>query len=268
MVKTLRSAPVGSVVLAPAGEERVDREIVILPDLDAVAREAAERWTTLARESIAARGQFYVALSGGSTPRALFSALAGGVYRERVEWSKTIVFWSDERCVPPDHADSNYRLAYETLLSKVPIPAGNAHRMRGEIDPEQAAREYEQTVRRELPTEIGAPVFDLILLGMGPDGHTASLFPGTSALYEKTKLVTANFVPRLNASRITFTLPLINAASRVVFLAAGADKANTLRDVLEGEFTPDVFPAQRVRPANGQLTWLIDRTAAAQLRRR
>lgn len=245
----------------------MEDEVVVLPDLNAVAREAADRWVTLAREPIAARGRFCVALSGGSTPRALFALLAGEAHREQVEWRRTLVFWSDERCVPPDHADSNYRLARETLLSKVSIPAGNVYRMRGEIDPEQAALEYEQTVRRELPTEVGAPVFDLILLGMGPDGHTASLFPGTAALCETTRLVTAPFVPRLNAHRITFTPPLINAAARVIFLVAGADKANTLRDVLEGEFKPDVFPAQLVKPASGQLTWLVDGAAAARLRR-
>ncbi|MGH2593851.1 MAG: 6-phosphogluconolactonase [Anaerolineae bacterium] len=256
----------------------MDTEIVVLPDLNAVAREAADRWIALARESIAARGRFTVALSGGSTPRALFSLLASEAHRDLVEWGRTIVFWSDERCVPPDHADSNYGMAREALLSKVPIPAWNVHRMRGEVDPEQAALEYEQTVWREAgaptsvggtePTKVGVPSFDLILLGMGPDGHTASLFPGTPAVHERTRLVAANFVPKLNAHRITFTPPLINAAAHVMFLVAGSDKADVLRAVLEGEFKPDVLPAQLVKPVEGQLTWLVDRAAGMHLQRK
>jgi len=253
----------------------MDREIVVLPDPGVVAREAADRWVTLARESIAARGRFTAALSGGSTPRALFSLLASEAYTDKVEWDRLLVFWSDERCVPPDHADSNYRLAHETLLSKVSIPAGNVYRVRGEIDSGQAALEYEEAVRREvgtptlvgseMPADASVPPFDLILLGMGPDGHTASLFPGTAALREKKRLVAANFVPRLNAHRITFTPLLINAASHVLFLVAGIDKADVLRAVLEGEFEPDVFPAQLVKPAQGQLTWLVDRAAGAHI---
>jgi len=263
----------------------MEREIVVLADLNAVAREAADRWIALARESIAARGRFTVALSGGSTPRALFSLLASEAHRDQVEWGRTVVFWSDERCVPPDHADSNYGMAREALLSKVPIPTGNVHRMRGELNPEQAALEYEQTVRRETgvpavrkpplglagvsqPTEVGTTVFDLILLGMGPDGHAASLFPGTPAIHEKARLVAANFVPKLNAHRITFTPPLINAAAHVMFLVAGSDKADVLRAVLEGEFKPDVLPAQLVKPVDGQLAWLVDRAAGMHLQRK
>ena len=247
----------------------MEREIVVVADLNAVAREAADRWIALARESIAARGRFTVALSGGSTPRALFSLLASEAHRDQVEWGRTVVFWSDERCVPPDHADSNYGMAREALLSKVPIPTGNVHRMRGEVNPERAALEYEQTVRREAgaPTSVGVPSFDLILLGMGPDGHTAALFPGTPAIHEKARLVAANFVPKLNAHRITFTPPLINAAAHVMFLVAGSDKADVLRAVLEGEFKPDVLPAQLVKPVDGQLAWLVDRAAATHIKK-
>jgi 6-phosphogluconolactonase len=245
----------------------MEREIVVLADVNAVAREAANRLVEQARESIAARGRFTLALSGGSTPRALFALLASEAYRQKIDWNKTIVYWSDERCVPPDHVDSNYRLAHETLLSKAPIPAGNVHRLRGEIKPEQAALEYEQIIRREMPAQVGVPVFDLILLGLGPDGHTASLFPGTAVLHEKAKLIAANFVPKLNAYRLTFTPPLINAASEVMFLIAGADKADALRAVLEGEFKPDALPAQIVMPTSGQLTWLVDRAAGARLQR-
>ncbi len=246
----------------------MNREVVVLAGLEAVAREAANRLVARAHESIATHETFSVALSGGSTPRALFEVLASDDYRDRVEWGRALVFWSDERCVPPDHPDSNYRLAREALLSKVAIAPGNVHRLRGEIDPGQAALEYEQIVRREVaaPTTGGVPTFDLILLGMGPDGHTASLFPGTEALREDMRLVAANFVPRLNAHRLTFTPPLINAAARVMFIVAGSDKAETLRAVLEGEYQPDALPAQIVRPANGQVTWLVDRAAASQLR--
>jgi 6-phosphogluconolactonase len=246
----------------------MNREVVVLADLAAVAREAADRLAALARESIAAHEAFAVALSGGSTPRALFEVLASADYRDRVEWGRALVFWSDERCVPPDHLDSNYRLARQALLSKVAIAPGNAHRLRGEIDPGQAALEYEQIIRREVtaPTTGGVPTFDLILLGMGPDGHTASLFPGTAALREEARLVAANFVPRLNAHRLTFTPPLINAAANVMFMVAGSGKAETLRAVLEGEHQPDGLPAQIVSPANGRLTWLVDRAAASQLR--
>ncbi len=253
----------------------MEREIVVLPDLNAVVREAANRIVALANGSIAAAGRFTMALSGGSTPRALFSLLASDAYRDRVEWHTVLVLWSDERCVPPDHADSNYRLANETLLTRVPLPARNVHRMRGEVNPEQAALEYEQAVWREVgvpasagvaePTKVGTPSFDLILLGMGPDGHTASLFPGTPAIHERTRLVTANFIPKLNAHRITFTPVLINAASNVMFLVSGGDKADTLRAVLEGEFKPAALPAQIVQPANGRLTWLVDRAAGARL---
>lgn len=248
----------------------MEREVIVLPNLDAVAREAADRLVTLSGEAIAAHGRFSLALSGGSTPGALFKLLAGEAHRARIAWDKTIVFWSDERCVPPDHADSNYRLAHEMLLSKVSIPAANVHRARGEINPEQAALEYEQTVRREVgtPASGGAPAFDLILLGMGPDGHTASLFPGTPAVHEKTRLVSANFVPKLNTRRLTFTPSLINAASNVMFLVAGAEKADVLRAVLEGDVKPDVFPAQIVRPVDGRLTWLVDRAAGARLQNR
>jgi len=241
-------------------------EIVVLTDPSAVANEAAGRMAGLARASITARGRFTLALSGGSTPRALYALLASDNYRDRIEWGRALIFWSDERCVPPDDAESNYRLAHESPLSKVSIPSSHVHRVMGEADPEHAAMLYEQIIRREVPAAVGIPAFDLILLGLGPDGHTASLFPGTAALHEKHRLVVANYVPQLNAHRITFTAPLINAAANVMFLVVGSDKADVLRAVLEGEFKPDVFPAQRIAPGKGTLTWLIDRAAAIRLR--
>lgn len=246
----------------------MESEIVVVSDLNAVAREAAERWVRLSREAIAARGKFSVALSGGSAPPALFALLASQTYRTQIAWDRAVVLWGDERCVPPEHADSNYRMAHETLLSRVPVAPGNVHRMRGEANPEQAALEYEQTVRREVPPRDGLPSIDLNLLGLGPDGHTASLFPGTPPIHERTRLVVANFVPKLNAHRITFTPPLINASAHVMILVAGPEKADALRAVLEGEFKPDVFPAQIVKPAEGTLTWLVDQAAAAHLSHR
>ena len=242
-------------------------EIVVLADPGAVAIEAANRIVRLAHESIAAQGRFTIALSGGSTPRALYVLLASKEYRARIEWDRALVFWSDERCVPPHDADSNYHLAHETLLSKVPVPSGSVHRVMGEADPEHAAMLYEQIIRREVPSADDIPAFDLILLGMGLDGHTASLFPGTMALRETHRLVAANYVPQLNAHRITFTMPLVNAAANAMFLVAGGDKADALRAVLEGEFQPDALPAQMVRPGSGQLAWLIDRAAGAQIRK-
>jgi len=243
-------------------------EVVVLPDLIAVARETAGRIAVVARESVAARGSFTIALSGGATPRALFEELAGEDYCEAVDWSATKVLWSDERCVPPDHADSNYRVAYETLLSKVDLPPHQVYRIRGEDEPESAALEYEQIVRREVTSREDLPAFDVILLGMGTDGHTASLFPGTRALREQARLVVANEVPKLDAHRITFTIPLINAALNVMFLVAGTDKAEVLRAVLEGAYHPDVLPSQQVRPLRGRLTWLVDRSAAERLQRK
>ncbi len=243
--------------------------VMVLDTPDAVARAGAEGFVRCAREAVAARGRFVVALSGGSTPRALHRLLAAEPLRGQVPWERTEVFWGDERCVPPDHPDSNYRMARETLLDAVPIPPARVHRMAGEHpDPAAAAAAYEAEVARVLGGTPGAPppVFDLIFLGMGPDGHTASLFPGTAALAERTRWVVANHVPTAPggvAHRLTVTYPLLNRAARVIFLVAGPDKAAALRDVLEGPLDPQRLPAQAVRPATGDLVWLVDRAAVA-----
>lgn len=236
------------------------REVMILPDAAAVAREGTDRFTALARSAIAATGRFTVALSGGSTPKAMFALLVD----HPIEWAQVHVFWGDERCVPPDHADSNYHLAFETLLSKVPIPDRNIHRLRGEIDPAQAALAYEAELRN-IFGPIDWPRFDLILLGLGTDAHTASLFPGTSAIHESERRVVGHFVEQLNAYRLTLTPPVIHHADHVIFLVAGADKAAAIRSVLEGPPNPDRFPAQIVEPMTGRVTWLIDHSAAADL---
>ncbi|HEV8672729.1 MAG TPA: 6-phosphogluconolactonase [Methylomirabilota bacterium] len=242
--------------------------VVVLDDPAALADEAAGRVAAAARETVAAQGRFAVALSGGTTPRALFERLAGPPWRHEVPWSRAEVFWGDERWVPPDHPESNYRMARAALLDPVGIPPERVHRIAGEAaDPAAAAAAYEAEIARVLGGVPGErpPVFDLVLLGMGADGHTASLFPGTAALAERRRWVVANAVPGLGTHRITLTLPILNRAARVLFLVAGADKAATLREVLEGPVDPQRLPAQAVRPEAGHLVWLVDRAAAAAL---
>jgi 6-phosphogluconolactonase len=224
---------------------------------------AATELAGLAAEAVRTRGRFSVALSGGSTPRGLYSLLAGGA-ASSIPWDKFFFFWSDERHVPPGHPDSNYRMAYEAMLSKVPVPPEHVFRIRGEEnDADAAARAYEETLRTVFAVPSGAiPRFDLILLGIGTEGHTASLFPGSPALEETKRLVVANRVEKLDTERITFTYPLINHAACVMFLVSGTDKAEILERILE---YPGDLPAQRVRPVNGKLFWLADHAAAAKL---
>ena len=240
-------------------------EIEVFPDAASLAWAAARRVVALAGAAIAERGQFSLALSGGSTPRALYALLAADEFAAQVDWLRVHVFWGDERCVPPEHPDSNYRLAYETLLSRVPIPTGSIHRVRGELEPEMAAQAY----ATELRTFFGAPWprFDLVLLGMGNDGHAASLFPGSATLQETKRSVvaaTAHYQDR-PAYRVTLTSPAINAARQVLFLVAGLAKAEILGAMLEGP--EGRYPAQLIRPTAGQLTWLMDTAAASQLGR-
>jgi 6-phosphogluconolactonase len=238
------------------------REIVVEPDSQALARAAAETFVRLAQSAISARGDYRVALSGGNTPRALFAELAGKDVRDRIDWTRCEIFFSDERFVPHDSPESNYHTAREALLSKVPVPADRVHPVPTDgLDPERSALEYEQEIRRVFGAKEGeTPRFDLILLGLGPDGHTASLFPGTSALAVRDRLVAPNFVPTLNVWRITFTYTVINAARNVAFLVAGDDKAERVAEVLEG--TQDL-PARHVEPVDGRLLWMLDAAAAA-----
>lgn len=243
--------------------KRAGQEIVVLPSRSEVASRAADEFVTAASEAVEARGVFTVALAGGSTPAGMYQLLAGAPYSSRVEWPRVSFFWGDERCVPPDHPDSNYGAAAGALLSRLLLPEANIHRMRGELPPQTAAAEYEAEVRRWVSGD--PPRFDLILLGMGDDGHTASLFPGTEALDIDDRLVSANHVPKLNADRLTFTAPLINAARQVIFLVTGEGKAQALKAVLEGTDDPDTYPAQLVRPRDGRLTWLVDEPAASLL---
>ena len=239
-------------------------------DLQSVARRGAGLFTQLAADAIARTGWFRVALSGGSTPKALHTLLASAPYRDHVDWSMVQFYWGDDRHVAPDDPESNFRMAYDTLLQFIPIHEAQMHRIHTEMpDASAAADLYEQELRDDFHLAPGQlPRFDLIFLGMGPDGHTASLFPHTAALAVTDRLVVANHVPKLNTDRITFTTPVLNAAANVAFLVAGADKAPALAAVLEGPPNPDEYPSQRIAPTSGDLYWLVDRAAAARLHSR
>jgi 6-phosphogluconolactonase len=245
------------------------RDIVRFADIDALSRDAAQRVTALAAISERAGKPFTLALTGGSSPGALYRLLATPPYRESISWSNVHLFFGDERCVPPDANESNFRQAQETLINGLDIPPANIHRMQGELpDHEQAAREYEAELTEFFALQPGQfPRFDLILLGMGPDGHCASLFPHKPALHESNRLVTSTppglepFVPR-----ITLTLPTLNSAAEVLFLVPDGRKAGVLARILEGPDEPDALPSQQVRPPNGAVTWLITNAAAAELK--
>ena len=221
--------------------------------------------------SIRAGGRFTIALSGGNTPKPIYARLAQPPYVERIDWKRTHVFFGDERCVSPDDARSNYHMAKMELLDHVPIPAGNVHRIHGELDPEKAAADYTAELEARFgKSGSGTPAsgFDLILLGMGDNGHTASLFPGLPAVLEKSRWVMAQYVEVVQMWRLTLTPVVINAAARVGFVVSGADKAEMLHRVLEGPYEPIVLPSQIVKPANGELVWLLDVPAAAKLQKR
>lgn len=245
-------------------------EIVVLPDPHSLAEEAARRFVALAAAAIAARGRFTVALAGGSTPAELYRLLAQAPAREQVDWGRTLVFFGDERCVPPDHPWSNYRMAREALLDRVPLPPGNVYRMAGEQPPEDAATVYAAGLRSAFDLAGSTrPRFDLILLGMGDDGHTASLFPDTPALAERRRLVVPNQPPSYvqpAVTRITLTFPTLNAARAVLFLVAGVGKAEKVGAIL-GRGQPEVLPAGQVQPRQGQLVWLLDQAATSGLTR-
>jgi 6-phosphogluconolactonase len=244
-----------------------NREIIICHDAAALNQKAADRFNLLANEAAANTGRFTAALSGGSTPKALYSLLAAPEYKESIPWSKVHLFWGDERCVPPDHQDSNYRMAREALLSKITIPTDNVHRMAGEKDPQVAAAEYEEQLKMFFQLTAGAlPRFDLILLGIGEDGHTASLFPGNAALEETQRLVVAPYIEKFQTYRITLSLPVINEAAVILFLIAGKSKSAIVKKILEANGEASRLPAARVQPKNGKLIWLMDQEAASDFR--
>jgi len=240
--------------------------IQVLPTSADLFHAAADEFLRAGRTAIGAQGRFTVALSGGSTPRGLYSLLAKD--HADFSWPRTHLFFGDERQVPPDHPESNYRMVNEALLSKISIPAENVHRVRAEnSDAKQAAAEYESDVRKFFELRSGEfPRFDLILLGLGPDGHTASLFPGSEGLNEQSKLVIANWVEKFNSFRISFTYPVLNGCAEAMFLVSGAEKADIVAQILKGNNTPP-FPAQQVQPTDGRLLWMLDEAAASRLSR-
>lgn len=240
------------------------RIVEVLATPDELFHASAEEFVRVGRAAIAERGRFTVALSGGSTPRTLYSLLARDY--ANFNWSHTFLFFGDERHVPPDHADSNYRMVNEALLSKIAIPAGNVYRVKAENpNADAAASNYEKALRTFFKlSSVEFPHFDLILLGLGPDGHTASLFPDSAGLKEQSRLVIANWVEKFKTHRITFTFPVLNSAADVMFLSSGANKADMVKQILEGHSPP--YPAQQVQP-EGRLLWMLDGDAACKLNR-
>ncbi len=240
------------------------RDIRILETAEEVARAAADYFIETADKSISAQGRFSVALAGGSTPRRTYQLLASEEYRNRLPWSKVHIFFGDERSVPATHADSNYRMAEEAMISRLPIPEPNVHRIIGDGDAVANASLYEGELKAFFDGAIW-PRLNLVLLGMGDDGHTASLFPGTEALNETRAWVVANWVEKLKTYRITLTAPAINHAANIVFLVAGAGKAERLAEVLKGAHNPRQLPSQLIQPVSGSLVLLVDKAAAARL---
>jgi 6-phosphogluconolactonase len=261
--------------------------IQVFSSPELLADAVAQHIVTSAAEAISSRGRFTLVLAGGSTPRAAYSRLATHDSRLKLDWQRTHVLWGDERCVPPDDLRSNYRMAKEALLDRVPIPADQIHRIRGEDEPEKAAAEYEDVLRSllgchpERSEGAGTPLpvntsrsgsfaslrmttgLDLVLLGLGEDGHTASLFPGQAAVHETVRWVVAVPAPDGTMWRVTMTPAVLNSASNVTFVVSGAGKALRLKQVLEGPYTPDLLPAQAIRPAQGRLTWMVDQAVVS-----
>jgi len=244
------------------------RHVQLFSTCAEIASHASREVVRISADAVAARGVFRIALAGGSTPKMLYTLLAEHpALRNSLPWAKIEVFFGDERHVGPGHADSNFQMAADAMLSKVPLQPQHIHRIKGEYpDTAQAAAEYEDEIRRAFGLRAGEfPRFDLILLGMGNEGHTLSLFPGTRALHDTQDIVTRNWVGKLYTERITLTAPAANAAANVIFMVTGSDKACALKAVLEGPHEPDQLPAQMIRPANGALSWLIDPAAGSML---
>ena len=241
------------------------QKIIYCKEPENLSVRGAERIVVLAKEAVRVNGRFTLALAGGSTPETLYRLLSSEEYSQRIPWDKVHLFWGDERCVPPPHPDSNYRMVRETLLSVIDIPPENVHRIKGELG-EAGAVDYEKTLRMSFNISGPSfPCFDLILLGMGADGHTASLFPGTSVLSEEKLWVRALLVQKLKSMRITLTPPVINSAAEILLLVSGEGKASALKEVLEGPFDPGRYPAQLLRRAKGNVTWLVDEAAGRLL---
>jgi 6-phosphogluconolactonase len=250
--------------VSPAGA----REVVVLPDAATLTRRAADEFVKSVNQAVAEKGSFTVALAGGSTPKALYSMLVEDpAYSSKIPWAKLHFFFGDERHTPPDSPESNFNMANETLFSKGLVKLEQVTRIRGEYDDtEKAALEYEQALRAYFKLKDGEyPRFDLVLLGMGPEGHTLSLFPGTRALHATNRIVVRNWVGKLYTERITLTAPAANQANRMIFCVTHADKALALKAVLEGPYEPEQLPAQLMQPVQGTLLWLVDQSAGSKL---
>jgi 6-phosphogluconolactonase len=236
----------------------------VLSDLEAISHKAAEMFVNASRTCIASQGKFSVAISGGSTPRKLYSLLGSAEYSPQVDWQRVHFFWVDERCVPKEHEESNFKTAFDGLLSKVSIRGENIHRIKGEEDPDKAATDYEKEVRNFFGMS-GLPMFDLVILGMGEDGHTASFFPGSNLLKERIRLAAPVYLERPNRNRITLTLPVLNNAAQILFLVAGHSKADVVCEILGNGRKKERYPAGLIHPVHGSITWLIDQEAAEKL---
>jgi len=238
-------------------------QVRVFPDLETLSRNAAAFFCELSREAIASQGRFVVALSGGSTPRCMYKLLGSTTYRRSIEWKRVHMFWVDERCVPGDHLESNFKLVVDTVLSKVDMPGENIHRIKCEDMPDRAALDYEQDIRSFFKS-TSLPIFDLIILGAGEDGHTASLFPNTAALYEHAHLATPVYLEPPKLNRVTLALSVLNHAVHVLFLASGPAKAMVIREIIENG-NPKHYPAGLVHPVRGGVMWYVDKEAAGLL---
>lgn len=247
-------------------EAKTKVQFQVFSDLEKISHKAAEMFVNVSRTCFISQGKFSVALSGGSTPKRLYSLLGSVEYRPQIDWQRVHFFWADERCVPKDHKESNFKTVFDTLLSKITIPGENIHRIRGEEDPDKAAIDYEEDVRKFFGM-LGLPMFDLVILGMGEDGHTASLFSGSKALEERGRLVVPVDLEKPKINRITLTLPVLNNAAQIFFLVTGRSKATILSEILGNGRKKEQYPAGLIRPIQGRLLWLIDQEASGKLKR-
>jgi len=239
-------------------------EMHIAKDNNALSLELAAWMVDYIAATLKKRDRFTLVLSGGSTPQKLNTLLAASPYKEKIDWQKLHIFWGDERFVPFEDSRNNAKMAFDTLLNHVPVPASQIHIMRTNLAPELSAAAYEKTLKQYFPADADSSSFDLVLLGMGDDGHTLSLFPGTHAMHIEDKLVTSLFLEQQDMYRITLTAPIVNRAACVAFLVSGGGKAPALKEVIEGDYQPDLYPAQVIQP-NGELHWFLDEAAAANL---
>ena len=245
--------------------EKSNRKVEVLLDLEALSHRAVTIFINTSRNSIATKKRFAAAISGGSTPRRLYSLLGSDAYRDQVDWQRVHLFWADERCVPRDDEASNFRTAFESLLSRVALPEKNIHRIKGEETPDKAARDYGEEIRRFFG-ESERSRFDLIILGVGEDGHTASLFPGSKSLEETTRLAIPVYLEETKKNRITLTLPVLNNAAQILFLVTGPSKATALSEIFGDGEKRKLLPAGLINPDHGEAIWLMDQEAAGKLR--